>query len=264
MQATLSRGPNNSVRNEKLSGFTPHLTVGARMYSLRSMKCGGTSHDSPGSRLKACSNLSFLLVIIGPTIFPAFHTLPVFRLVAASFSLLRKFSSSYTERSTNSSEQAEHFCPALPKAEVTMFMMAWSRSPDAVRIITFLPPVSADNGVVGLAFAIFCAVSVPPVRMMCLMAGAVVSTFSASRRVMMTCSASFGTPASQNALANIHATGAATVAGFSITVFPPASPATIPPTGMAQGKFHGEMTSMVPFGFISTSSSAANFFIAVV
>ena len=112
-----------------------------------------------------------------------------------------------------------------------MFMIAWSRSPDAVRIMTFLPPVSADSGVTGLALAIFWAVSVPPVRMICLIAGAVVSTFSASRLVMMTCKASFGTPASQKALANIQATGAATVAGFRITVFPPASPATMPPTG---------------------------------
>ena len=96
------------------------------------------------------------------------------------------------------------------------------------------------------------------------MAGAVVSTFSASRLVMMTCNASLGTPASQNALANIQATGAATVAGFRITVFPPANPATIPPTGIAQGKFQGEITNIVPFGFISISSNTANFFIAVV
>lgn len=40
------------------------------------------------------------------------------------------------------------------------------------------------------------------------------------------------------------------MAGFSITVLPPASAATIPPMGMAQ-EVQGEMTSMTPFGVIS-------------
>ena len=142
--------------------------------------------------------------------------------------------------------------------------MAWSRSPEAVRIIAFLPPVSADNGVEGLLRAMFCAVSVPPVKMICLIAGAEVSTFNASRSVIITCKASLGTPASQKAWANNHATGAATVAGFRITVFPPARAATIPPIGMAQGKFHGEITNTVPSGVISTSGKSANSFILVV
>ena len=152
----------------------------------------------------------------------------------------------------------------MPKAEATIFIIAWSRSPEAVKIIAFLPPVSADNGVAGLLRAIFWAVSVPPVRIICLTAGAVVNTFNASRSVMITCKASLGTPASQNALANNHATGAATVAGFRITVFPPASPATIPPIGMAHGKFHGEITKIVPLGAISTSGNSANCFMLVV
>lgn len=195
---------------------------------------------------------------------PAFHTLPTFRLVAQSLSLVLNSSDSYTERSTSSSEQAEHFCPALPKADVQAFMIAWSLSAEAVMIITFLPPVSAESGVAGLALVMACAVSVPPVRMMCLISGAVVSAFRASLSVMITCSASFGTPASQNAWAKSHATGAATVAGFSITVLPDASPATTPPTGMAQGKFQGEMTSTVPFSLMSMSFSWKNFFIVVV
>ena len=81
---------------------------------------------------------------------------------------------------------------------------------------------------------------------------------------MSTCRVSLGTPASQNALANIQATGAATVAGFRITVFPPASAATMPPMGMAHGKFQGEITNTVPFGEISTSAKSINFFISVV
>ena len=133
-----------------------------------------------------------------------------------------------------------------------------------MRIIAFFPPVSAESGVDGLVRAMLWAVSVPPVRMICLIAGAVVNSFSASRSVIMTCNASLGTPASQKALANSHATGAATVAGFSITVLPPANPATMPPIGMAHGKFHGEMTRIVPLEVMSTSCSAANFFIVVV
>ena len=221
------------------------------------MNFGATSHDSPGSRvLRAFSNFSFSLVIIGPTMFPAFQTEPTFIEVAQSFNFTLNSSESYTERSTSSSEQAEHFCPALPKADAQAFMMAWSRSADAVIIITFFPPVSADRGVVGFALVMAWAVSVPPVRMMWLISGAVVSFFSASRSVMTTCRASFGTPASQKALANSHATGAATVAGLRIQVFPEASAATTPPHGMAHGKFHGEMTRMVPLALMSTSFRA--------
>ena len=221
------------------------------------MNLGATSHSSPGSRvLRALSNFSFSLVIIGPTMFPAFHTLPTFIDVAQSFSFTRNSSLSYTERSTSSSEQAEHFCPALPKADAQAFMMAWSRSADAVTIMTFLPPVSAESGVVGLARVMAWAVSVPPVRMTCLISGAEVSFFRASRSVITTCRASFGTPASQNALAKSHATGAATVAGFKIQVLPDAKAATTPPQGMAHGKFHGEITKMVPLALMSTSLRA--------
>ena len=143
-------------------------------------------------------------------------------------------------------------------------MMAWSRSHWAVSIITFLPPVSADRGLRGLAWAMLWAVSVPPVRMMCFTTGDDVSNGVASRSAMMTCRASLGTPASQKALAKSQATGAATVAGFSMQVLPDARAATTPPQGMAQGKFHGESTSTVPLAFISMSSRAAYFFIVVV
>ena len=98
-------------------------------------------------------------------------------------------------------EQAEHFCPALPKAERQAFMMAWSRSPFADSIITFLPPVSAERGLRGLLRAMVCAVWVPPVRMMWLISGDEVSNVVASLSAMITCSASLGTPASQKALA---------------------------------------------------------------
>ena len=170
----------------------------------------------------------------------------------------------YTDLSTSSSEHAEHFCPALPKADVQAFMIAWSRSADAVIIITFFPPVSAESGVSGLFRVMACAVSVPPVSMMCFISGAVVRVLRASRSVMIIWRASRGTPASQNAFANSHATGAATVAGLRMTVLPAARPATMPPTGMAHGKFHGEMTRIVPLAFMSTSLSLRNFFIVVV
>lgn len=65
----------------------------------------------------------FLFVIIGPTTLPGFQTLPAFMLVATSISFFWKFLSSYTERSTNNNEQAEHFCPALPKTDMTIFII---------------------------------------------------------------------------------------------------------------------------------------------
>ena len=46
--------------------------------------------------------------------------------------------------------------------------------------------VAADSGVVGLSRVMACAVSVPPVSMICCISGALVSAFSASRSVMMT------------------------------------------------------------------------------
>ena len=64
----------------------------------------------------------FLFVIIGPTTLPGFQTLPAFMLEATSISFFWKFLSSYTERSTNN-EQAEHFCPALPKTDMTIFII---------------------------------------------------------------------------------------------------------------------------------------------
>ena len=130
--------------------------------------------------------------------------------------------------------------------------------------MAFFPPVSAESGVTGADFAILRAVSVPPVKIICFTIGEVVSSFKASRSVMITCNASLGTPASQKALANNQATGAATVAGFSITVFPPARPATMPPMGMAQGKFHGEITSTVPFAVKLTSPNSEKVLIVVV
>ena len=108
------------------------------------------------------------------------------------------------------------------------------------------------------------AVSVPPVRIICLITGEVVSKGVASRSAIITCSASLGTPASQNALAKSQATGAATVAGFRIQVLPDAKAATTPPQGIAHGKFQGESTNTVPFAFMTISSRAANFFIVVV
>ena len=234
------------------------------MYFFSSTNSGAMSQRSPGSSLNACSSLSFLLVIMGPTMLPAFHTPPTLSDDAQSVSFSKNSGLLYTERSTSSNEQAEHFCPALPKAERQAFMMAWSRSPLAERIITFLPPVSAESGLRGLVWAMLCAVSVPPVRMMCLMTGDEVSNGVASRLVIITCKASLGTPASQNALAKSQATGAATVAGFSTQVLPDASAATTPPHGMAHGKFQGESTSTVPLARISISSRAAYFFIVVV
>ena len=85
---------------------------------------------------------------------------------ATSIRFFWKFLSSYTERSTNN-EQAEHFCHAVPKTDMTIFIIVWSRSPEAVRIMTFFPPVSAASGVAGIAFAMLRAVSGPPVKIIC-------------------------------------------------------------------------------------------------
>ena len=67
------------------------------------------------------------------------------------------------------------------------------------------------------------------------MSGEVMSVSAASSFGSTTCSASRGTPARQRALAVSHATGAASVAGLSMQVFPDAKAATAPPHGMAHG-----------------------------
>src|SRR5665647_983605 len=122
MQTTANNGANNSFLNVKLSGFTPHFTDGFRINFFSSTNSGFTNHHSPSSRwLMACSNLSFSLVIIGPTTLPPFHTPPTCKLVTASVSFVLKSESLYTSFSSKSNEQAEHFCPALLNAEVTIF-----------------------------------------------------------------------------------------------------------------------------------------------
>ena len=70
-------------------------------------------------------------------------------------------------------------------------------------------------------------------------------------------------PAAQNDLANSHATGKATEAGFRITVLPAANAAATPPTGIANGKFHGGMTSTIPFGVQLMVFSSAKVFIVI-
>ena len=137
--------------------------------------------------------------------------------------------------------------------------MARSRSLIAVTIVAFLPPVSASRFIAGLAASIRSAVAVPPVRMTTSTAGELTSRLPpSSTEHGASWSASIGTPARQKHWQSTYAQSTVCGEGFTITVLPAASPATMPPHGIAIGKFHGDTTATTPFGFADKVSKLRN------
>ena len=106
-------------------------------------------------------------------------------------------------------------------------------------------------------------VSVPPVRMMQSTSGLAVSTGPTSAPEQGTnCRVLRLTPARQKHWQSTQAVSTASEAGLKMTVLPAARAATMPPQGMAMGKFQGEMTRATPrprtsrFGLRSYSRTA--------
>ena len=127
-------------------------------------------------------------------------------------------------------------------------------------IRAFLPLVSANRRRFGSQHRNRSAVSWDPVRI-------TPSTVVTSRRptssswVRTNRSTSVGTPAAQQASATTSAQRGVSGAGLNTTALPAARAASVPPAGMATGKFHGGITATTPNGVNSApsirSSSAA-------
>ena len=136
-------------------GRPPSPPVGAMNSLCLSKKQGGTNQKPSFPRSRAFNNLSFLLVIIGPTTLsrgsPPPPPLQV-GVVASSLKFLKVFSPKIHRATNNIKKHLEEFSQSKShKTQNTK--ITWL--PEAVKIIAFLPPVSADNGVAGLLRAIF-------------------------------------------------------------------------------------------------------------
>ena len=247
---TPSTGPKNSSRWKRDPGLTPVRIPGRQRrpsYSAAASRArGATSHFSPSSRVvRAQSSFPRGVSITGPTSASGSVGGATRSDVVASTSCRRKRCERATGPTRITSDAAEHFCPAWPKALLTTSDAARSRSADGMTIIAFLPLVSARSGRSGRHERKRAAVSHEPVRMTrstpsCAMRRCPSSPSSTSTRA----STSRGTPASHRASATTAAQRRACGAGLNTTPDPAASAASTPPAGIATGKFHGGVTTV--------------------
>ena len=247
-------GPKYSVRWNCDPARTPTLIPGVHTRPSASRRRGSSSHSSPGaSTVRASSSLPVAGATRGPNTVAGSVVGPTCREVAASTTCLRNRSSVATGPTRIPRLAAEHFWPWWPNAERTRSAAARSRSAWAVTTRAFLPLASAKSLMFGSQQRNRSAVSCEPVRI-------TPSTVVTSRRptsssgVRTNLSTSAGTPAAQQASATISAQRGVSGAGLNTTALPAASAASVPPAGMATGKFHGGITATTPSGVKSAPS----------
>ena len=115
--------------------------------------------------------------------------------------------------------------------------------------IAFFPLVSANKFKSDLQEVNSSAVSKAPVKISASTWLCETKYFpTSSSRVDTNCRTSFGTPALHRFCAINHAVATVSGADLRITVFPAASAAQTPPSGIANGKFHGGTITTTPTG----------------
>ena len=125
----------------------------------------------------------------------------------------------------------------------------------------FLPPISATTRLrwrwPSATSAAVRTISSPtlfePVKAIVCTRGSLTSAAPTSPSPGSSASASGGTPASRSACTSTAAQPGVCSAGLSSTALPVASPAATIPSGIATGKFQGEMTATTPRGLQRSS-----------
>ena len=160
---------------------------------------------------------------------------------------------------------AEHFCPQKPNALCRTPSTASSRSADASMMIAFLPPISHTtfftNSCPGATMPDACTMSRPtdlePVNAMIATSGSRTNAApTVSPGPARKWSTSFGAPDFHRISHMIRAIAGVCSAGFTTTLLPVTSAATVMPQQMANGKFHGAITAATPRGWYHCSSSS--------